>query len=178
MPNQESPISDFFFCFLPLIYLSSELSEHKQCILIWNFYFQKPPKIMDDQLILNIVLMVLVVVMIFISLVLICCQKFSLKVNIGLLLTPICCMILLLIFYRSQFEVKYGSFPWSEINHKADFILLSFSVLFALVLILVGGLMMYCQRVQNEANIEAENQISVSNTLLQNSKGTVYISGQ
>ena len=169
MPNQESPISDFFFCFLPLIYLSSELSEHKQCILIWNFYFQKPPKIMDDQLILNIVLMVLVVVMIFISLVLICCQKFSLKVNIGLLLTPICCMILLLIFYRSQFEA-YGSLR---------FILLSFSGLFALlVLILVGGLMIYCQRVQNETNIEAENQISVSNTLLQNSKGTVYISGQ
>ena len=48
-----------------------------------------------------------------------------------------------------------------------------------LVLILIGGLirqglMIYCQRIQNETNIEAENQTSVSNILLQNSKGTVY----
>ena len=123
----------------------------------------------EHQRILNTVLMVLAILLIFASLVLICCQKFSLKVNIGLLLTPICCMILLLIFYKSQYEA-YGSF---------DIILLTFSGLFALlVLILVGGLMIYCQRVQNETNIEAENQISVSNKLLQNSKGTVYILGR
>ena len=59
-------------------------------------------------------------------------------------------------------------------------ILLTITGLFAmLVLILIGGLirqglMIYCQRIQNETNIEAENQRSVSNILLQNSKGTVY----
>ena len=53
---------------------------------------------------------------------------------------------------------------------------MSVSGLFALlVYILIGGvLMIYCQRVQNETNIEAENQTSVTNILLQNSKGTVY----
>ena len=118
---------------------------------------------MDDYFLLNIILMVLAVLMFFISLVLIYCQKFSLKVNIGLFLTPICCMILLLIFYMSQFN--------------EFLIVLPISGLFALlVYILIGGvLMIYCQRVQNETNIEAENQTSVSNILLQNSKGTVYI---
>ena len=133
----------------------------------------------DYQLILNIVLMVLAIVLIFISLVLIYCQKFSLKVNIGLLLTPICCMILLLISYRSQFKA-YGSCRRCDFfQQKVDLISLSFFGLFALlILIFIGVLMIYCQRVQNDTNNEAENQISVPNILLQNSKGTVYISGQ
>jgi uncharacterized membrane protein YkvI len=123
--------------------------------------------------ILNIVLMVLAVVMIFISLVLIYCQKFSLKVDIGLLFIPICCMILLLIFYSTQFKAYRPFF-----HQKNDLILLSVFGLFALlVLILNGVLINYCQRVQNETNIEAENQRSVR-LLLQNSKGRVYISGQ
>ena len=130
---------------------------------------------MDDELFLNIVLMVLAVVMIFITLVLIYCQNFSPKINIGLLLTPICCMILLLIFYKSQF--KDYAFPGAEqIQQKVDLIILLVSGLFALlVLILIGFLLIYCQRVQNETNIEAANQTSVTNILLQNSKGTVYI---
>ena len=129
----------------------------------------------DYQPFLNVFLMVLAVAMIFISLFLIYCQKFSLKINIGLLLTPICCMILLLIFYRSQFKDRsYGN--TKVIYQKVDLILLSVSGLFALlVLILIGFLMIYCQRIQNETNIEAANQTSVSNILLQNSKGTVYI---
>ena len=62
-------------------------------------------------------------------------------------------------------------------------ILLTITGLFAMiVLILIGGLirqglMIYCQRIQNETNIAAENQMGVSK-LLQNSKGTVYILGQ
>ena len=62
-------------------------------------------------------------------------------------------------------------------------ILLTITGLFAmLVLILIGGLirqvlMIYCQRIQNETNIEAENPMGVSK-LIQNSKGTVYILGQ
>ena len=129
----------------------------------------------DYQPFLNVFLMVLAVAMIFISLFLIYCQKFSLKINIGLLLTPICCMILLLIFYRSQFKDRsYGN--TKVIYQKVDLILLSVSGLFALlVLILIGFLMIYCQRIQNETNIEAVNQTSVTNILLQNSKGTVYI---
>ena len=121
----------------------------------------------DYQPFLNVFLMVLAVAMIFISLFLIYCQKFSLKINIGLLLTPICCMILLLIFYKQDGVDDY----------KVYLISMSVSGLFALlVYILIGGvLMIYCQRVQNETNIEAENQTSVTNILLQNSKGTVYI---
>ena len=120
---------------------------------------------MDDYFLLNIILMVLAVLMFFISLVLIYCQKFSLKVNIGLLLTPICYMILLLIFYTSQFKAY------------SNFFAFYFLSLFALlVFILICGVpMIYCQRAQNETNIDAENQRSVSNILLQNSKGTVYI---
>ena len=120
---------------------------------------------MDDYFLLNIILMVLAVLMFFISLVLIYCQKFSLKVNIGLLLTPICYMILLLIFYTSQFKAYSNFFA---------FYFLSLFALLVFILI-CGGLMIYCQRVQNETNIEAANQTSVSNILLQNSKGTVYI---
>ena len=129
----------------------------------------------DYQPFLNIFFMVLAAVMIFISLVLIYRQEFSLKVNIGLLLTQICCMILLLIFYKSQ--IKDWAFPGAEqIQEKVDLIiLLSFGLFALLVLILIGFLMIYCQRVQNETNIEAANQTSVSNILLQNSKGTVYI---
>ena len=129
----------------------------------------------DYQPFLNIFFMVLAAVMIFISLVLIYRQEFSLRVNIGLLLTPICCMILLLIFYNSQF--KDWAFPDADqIQEKVNLIILLISGLFALlVLILIGFLMIYCQRVQNETNIEAANQTSVSNILLQNSKGTVYI---
>ena len=119
---------------------------------------------MDIDFLLNILLMVLAVLMFFISLVLIYCQKFSLKVNIGLFLTPICYMILLLIFYTSQFKASW-------------LMAFYFLTLFALLvfILICGGLMIYCQRVQNETNIEAENQRSVSNILLQNSKGTVYI---
>ena len=129
----------------------------------------------DYQPFLNIFFMGLAAVMIFISLVLIYRQEFSLKVNIGLLLIPICCMILLLIFYKSQ--IKDWVFPGAEqIQEKVDLIiLLSFGLFALLVLILIGFLMIYCQRVQNETNIEAANQTSVSNILLQNSKGTVYI---
>ena len=129
----------------------------------------------DYQLGVNIVLMVPAAVMIILSLVLIYFQKFSPKINIGLLLIPICYLILLLIFYRSQFKDRsYGN--TKVIYQKVDLILLSVSGLFALlVLILIGFLMIYCQSVQNETNIEAANQTSVTNTLLQNSKGTVYI---
>ena len=135
----------------------------------------------DYDLNLNIVLMVLAVVMIFKILLLIYCQTFSPKINIGLLLTAICCMILLLIFYKSQFKARGRSKQnlWrvqQTIQQKVDLIILSVSGLFALlVLILIGFLMIYCQRVQNETNIEAANQTSVTNILLQNSKGTVYI---
>ena len=131
----------------------------------------------DYQLGVNIVLMVPAVVMIFLSLVLIYFQKFAPKINIGLLLIPICYLILLLIFYRSQFKpVSFRN--QSFIHQKVDLIILSVSALFAiLVLILTGGLMIYCQRIQNETNIEAENPMGVSK-LLQNSKGTVYILGQ
>ena len=133
----------------------------------------------DYQLGVNIVLMVPAAVMIILSLVLIYFQKFSPKINIGLLLIPICYLILLLIFYRSQFK---RNSVWFEnqlfIRQKVDLIILSVSGLFAiLVLILIGGLMIYCQRIQNEMNIEAENPMGVSK-LLQNSKGTVYILGQ
>ena len=133
---------------------------------------------MDIDFLLNIILMVLAVLMFFISLVLIYCQKFSLKVNMGLLLTPICYMILLLIFYRSQFKPVPKFRNELFIHQKVDLIILSVSGLFAmLVLILIGGLMIYCQRIQNVTNIAAENQMGVSK-LLQNSKGTVYILGQ
>ena len=133
----------------------------------------------DYQLGVNIVLMVPAAVMIILSLVLIYFQKFSPKINIGLLLIPICYLILLLIFYRSQFK---RNSVWFEnqlfIRQKVDLIILSVSGLFAiLVLILIGGLMIYCQRIQNEMNIEAENPMGVSK-LIQNSKGTVYILGQ
>ena len=131
----------------------------------------------DYQLGVNIVLMVPAVLMIFLSLVLIYFQKFAPKINIGLLLIPICYLILLLIFYRSQFKpVSFRNRLF--IHQKVDLIILSVSGLFAiLVLILIGGLMIYCQRIQNETNIEAENPMGVSK-LLQNSKGTVYILGQ
>ena len=122
----------------------------------------------DYDLNLNIVLMVLAVVMIFKILLLIYCQTFSPKINIGLLLTAICCMILLLIFYRSQFK---------EYSFKGESHLISLTVsglVALLVLILIGVLMIYCQRVQNETNVEAEDQKSVTRVLLQNSKGTVY----
>ena len=131
----------------------------------------------NDYQLTNIVLMVPAVVMIFLSLVLIYFQKFAPKINIGVLLIPICYLILLLIFYRSQFK-PFKRSNRSFIHQKVDLIILSVSGLFAiLVLILIGGLMIYCQRIQNEMNIEAENPMGVSK-LLQNSKGTVYILGQ
>jgi len=132
-------------------------------------------KIMDnDYQLTNIVLMVPAVVMIFLSLVLIYFQKFAPKINIGVLLIPICYLILLLIFYRSQFK-PFKRSNRSFIHQKVDLIILSVSGLFAiLVLILIGGLMIYCQRIQNEMNIEAENPMGVSK-LLQNSKGIVEL---
>ena len=132
----------------------------------------------DYQLGVNIVLMVPAAVMIILSLVLIYFQKFSPKINIGLLLIPICYLILLLIFYRSQFKPVPKFRNELFIHQKVDLIILSVSGLFAmLVLILIGCLMIYCQRIQNETNIAAENQMGVSK-LIQNSKGTVYILGQ
>jgi len=132
-------------------------------------------KIMDnDYQLTNIVLMVPAVVMIFLSLVLIYFQKFAPKINIGVLLIPICYLILLLIFYRSQFK-PFKRSNRSFIHQKVDLIILSVSGLFAiLVLILIGGLMIYCQRIQNETNIAAENQMGVSK-LLQNSKDIVEL---
>ena len=92
--------------------------------------------------------------------------------------------------YNRIVQIKQGFLYWStsvgwgrfgakraqRIQQTVDLIILSVSGLFALlVLILIGFLLIYCQRVQNETNIEAANQTSVSNILLQNSKGTVYI---
>ena len=119
---------------------------------------------LDYQLILNIVLLVLAIVLIFISLVLIYCQTFSLKVDVGLLIIPTCCMILLLIFYVSQLQSYFGV----SSARKIDLILLSVTGLFSLLFfILIGALMIYCQRVNEANNIEAENHIS----LLKNSRG-------
>ena len=132
--------------------------------------------------ILNIVLLVLAIVLIFISLLLIYCQTFSLKVDVGLLIIPTCCIILLLIFYVGQFD-NFGrpvskSLYWDKSANSArkiDLILLSVSGLFALLFfILIGALMIYCQRVNEANNIEAENHIR----LLKNSRGlsiSVYL---
>jgi len=132
-----------------------------------------------DYQLLNIVLLVLAIVLIFISLLLIYCQTFSLKVDVCLLIIPTCCIILLLIFYVGQFD-NFGrpvskSLYWDKSANSArkiDLILLSVSGLFALLFfILIGALMIYCQRVNEANNIEAENHIR----LLKNSRGTVEL---
>ena len=146
-------------------YLSSILSRPSSYVT-WYTILLTGKKIMDldYQLILNIVLLVLAIVLIFISLVLIYCQTFSLKVDVGLLIIPTCCMILLLIFYVSQLQSYFGV----SSARKIDLILLSVSGLFSLLFfILIGALMIYCQRVNEANNIEAENHIS----LLKDSRG-------
>jgi len=119
---------------------------------------------MDYQLTLDIVLLLLEILSVLIILLAIYYQKFSFKFTLGLVVVATCLMILLLIFYVNQFD------NWSRIS----LVFLSVSSLIVLLFFVpTSGLMMFCQRNQNQSDIEAENQENESNKLFDNAEDKV-----